>query len=53
MIWIKKNENQIYEGHFYVNRLHGYGRMNYANESIFEVTTKVLMTLTVLFFKLI
>lgn len=37
MIWTEENQKQIYEGHFYVNRIHGYGRMTYANGFIFEV----------------
>lgn len=37
MIWKEENQKQIYEGHFYVNRIHGYGRMTYANGFIFEV----------------
>lgn len=44
MTWIEENQNQIYEGNFYVNRLHGYGRMNYANGANFEVKSEVLMS---------
>lgn len=41
IIWIKKNKKYTYEGYFYVNQIHGYGRMTYGNGLIFEVTNKV------------
>ncbi|XP_022179127.1 uncharacterized protein LOC111039801 [Myzus persicae] len=34
--WVQENEKQIYEGYFYVNQIHGYGRMIYGNGLIFE-----------------
>ncbi|XP_060873825.1 uncharacterized protein LOC132947535 [Metopolophium dirhodum] len=36
IMWIQENEKQIYEGYFYVNQIHGYGRMIYSNGLIFE-----------------
>lgn len=39
IMWVQENEKQIYEGYFYVNQIHGYGRMIYGNGLIFEVLT--------------
>jgi hypothetical protein len=40
MIWIEDNKKQTYEGYFYLNQIHGYGRMVYENGLIFEVLNK-------------
>lgn len=42
LIWIDGNQKQIYEGYFYVNQLHGYGRMSYENGIVYEVTHNVI-----------
>lgn len=41
IMWLQENEMQIYEGYFYVNQIHGYGRMIYANGLIFEVINRL------------
>lgn len=38
MIWIEEDQKQMYDGYFYVNQIHGYGLMTYANGLMFEVT---------------
>lgn len=40
IIWIEDNKKRTYEGYFYLNRIHGYGRMVYENGLIFEVPNK-------------
>lgn len=41
IVWIKKNKKKVFEGYFYVNQIHGYGRMTYENGLVFEVITKI------------
>lgn len=55
MIWMEENQKQTYEGYFYVNQIHGYGCMTYANGMIFEVTkhsisksSRILLVLNVI-----